>query len=87
MSKADSDYYQLLGVARNADAKTIKNAFRKLALQYHPDRNPSPAAEDQFKKIAEAYAVLSDPKKRSQYDAGVSMGGLDRSSRRLLSRN
>ena len=76
MSNVGSDYYKLLGVSRNANAKTIKDAFRKLALQYHPDRNPSPEAEDRFKKIAEAYAVLSDPKKRSQYDGGGSIGGV-----------
>jgi molecular chaperone DnaJ len=59
----------VLGVARDADQATIKDAFRKLALRYHPDRNKEPGAEDRFKEIAEAYAVLSDPKKRSEYDA------------------
>lgn len=63
------DYYEILGVARNADKKTIKNAFRKLALEYHPDRNKEPGASERFKEIAEAYAVLSDPKKRADYDA------------------
>lgn len=59
----------MLGVPKNADGKAIKDAFRKLALEYHPDRNKAPGAEERFKEIAEAYAVLSDPKKRSEYDA------------------
>ena len=59
----------MLGVARDADATAIKDAFRKLALQYHPDRNKEPGAEERFKEIAAAYAVLSDPKKRAEYDA------------------
>lgn len=63
------DYYDVLGVARDADAKRIKDAFRELALKYHPDRNKSPDAETRFKEIAEAYAVLSDPAKRAEYDA------------------
>jgi molecular chaperone DnaJ len=58
----------VLGVPKNADGKAIKDAFRKLALQYHPDRNKAPGAEERFKEIAEAYAVLSDPKKRAEYD-------------------
>ncbi len=64
------DYYEVLGVPRNADQKAIKDAFRQLALKFHPDRNKEPGAEDRFKQIAEAYAVLSDPKKRTAYDAG-----------------
>ncbi len=60
----------MLGVPRDADAKAIKDAFRTLALRYHPDRNKEPGAEERFKEIAEAYAVLSDPKKRAEYDAG-----------------
>jgi molecular chaperone DnaJ len=67
---AKRDYYEVLGVPRNADAPAIKDAFRKLAMQYHPDRNKAPGAEERFKEIAEAYAVLSDPKKRAGYDAG-----------------
>ena len=59
----------MLGVPKSADQKAIKDAFRKLALQYHPDRNKEPGAEERFKEIAEAYAVLSDPKKRGEYDA------------------
>jgi len=59
----------VLGVARDADQKAIKDAFRNLAMKYHPDRNKEPGAEERFKEIAEAYAILSDPKKRSEYDA------------------
>ncbi|HUW51251.1 MAG TPA: DnaJ C-terminal domain-containing protein [Sulfuricella sp.] len=59
----------MLGVPKNADGKAIKDAFRKLALQYHPDRNKASDAEERFKEIAEAYAILSDPKKRAEYDA------------------
>jgi len=66
---AQRDYYEVLGVASDADAPAIKDAFRRLALKYHPDRNKSPDAEERFKEIAEAYAVLSDPKKRAEYDA------------------
>jgi molecular chaperone DnaJ len=65
----DEDYYDVLGVARDADQRAIKDAFRRLALQFHPDRNKEPGAEERFKKIAEAYAVLSDPGKRADYDA------------------
>lgn len=59
----------MLGVTKDADQKAIKNSFRKLALKYHPDRNKEPDAEEKFKEIAEAYAVLSDPKKRKEYDS------------------
>ncbi|MEM7538743.1 MAG: DnaJ C-terminal domain-containing protein [Chloroflexota bacterium] len=63
------DYYQSLGVSRNASEQEIKKAFRKLAQQYHPDRNPdNPAAEQKFKEINEAYTVLSDSDKRQKYD-------------------
>lgn len=68
MASTERDYYEVLGVPRDADAKTIKDAFRQLALRYHPDRCKEPGAEERFKEIAEAYAVLSDPQKRSQYD-------------------
>jgi molecular chaperone DnaJ len=69
MAVAQRDYYDVLGVPRDADAKRVKDAFRELALKYHPDRNKAPEAEERFKEIAEAYAVLSDPKKRAEYDA------------------
>lgn len=63
------DYYAILGLDRNASEEDIKKAFRKLALQYHPDRNPGDkAAEEKFKEINEAYQVLSDPNKKAQYD-------------------
>lgn len=66
---ADEDLYAILGVPRTADADTIKKAYRKLALQYHPDKNPgNKQAEEKFKKINHAYEVLSDPKKRALYD-------------------
>ncbi len=62
------DYYEVLSVPKSASKDDIKNAYRKLALQYHPDRNKSPDAEEKFKEISEAYAVLSDDEKRAQYD-------------------
>jgi len=62
------DYYEILGVPKPASNTEIKDAYRKLALKYHPDRNKSPDAEDKFKEISEAYAVLSDDNKRKQYD-------------------
>jgi molecular chaperone DnaJ len=69
MAHEQRDYYEVLGVARDADAKAIKEAFRKLAMKYHPDRNKSADAEARFKEIAEAYAILSDPRKRADYDS------------------
>lgn len=75
MSKRD--YYEILGVAREANQEEIKKIYRKIALQYHPDRNPGDKqAEEKFKEAAEAYAVLSDPEKRAQYNQfGHSLGG------------
>jgi molecular chaperone DnaJ len=79
------DYYEVLGVVRTASEQEIKSAYRKLALQYHPDRNPNnPAAEEQFKECTEAYTVLADSEKRASYDrfghagvSGMGAGGFD----------
>ena len=77
---AKRDYYEVLGVDRNASASDIKKAYRKLAIQYHPDKNPdNKEAEEKFKEAAEAYSVLSDPDKKARYDQfgfeGVSGAG------------
>jgi len=64
----EEDYYSVLGVAKDSGKDEIKKAYRKLALKYHPDRNKEPGAEERFKKISEAYAVLSDDSKRRTYD-------------------
>ena len=73
------DYYQVLGVDKNVSQNDLKKAFKRLAIKYHPDKNPgNKEAEEKFKEAAEAYAVLSDEQQRSRYDqfghAGVGMG-------------
>lgn len=68
MATQKADYYETLSVPRNASPDDVKRAFRKLAMEYHPDRNSDPGAEARFKEINEAYEVLSDPEKRSAYD-------------------
>jgi molecular chaperone DnaJ len=66
---AKRDYYEVLGIPKNADADAIKKSYRKLAMQFHPDKNPGDkTAEDKFKEAAEAYDVLSDDDKRARYD-------------------
>jgi molecular chaperone DnaJ len=71
------DFYNVLGVSRDASAEEIKKAYRKLARENHPDRNPDdPTAEDRFKSIQEAYDTLSDPEKRKEYDSGGMFSGL-----------
>src|SRR6478736_5065292 len=77
---AKRDYYEVLGVARTATEVEVTKAYRKLAMQHHPDRNVGePEAEVRFKEVTEAYEVLKDPQKRSRYDqfghAGLNGGG------------
>jgi len=76
MAAGKRDYYEVLGVSRDADPQEMKKAYRKLAMEYHPDHNKEPDAEDKFKELSEAYGVLSDPEKRSRYDRG-GFAGLD----------
>lgn len=69
MAENKRDYYEVLGVSKDADEDTLKKAYRKLAKKYHPDANPGDKeAEAKFKEASEAYSVLSDPQKRQQYD-------------------
>src|SRR5258708_15624820 len=65
---AKQDYYKLLDVARTATEADIKKAYRRLAMKYHPDRNPDPESEHKFKEAKEAYEILCDPQKRAAYD-------------------
>jgi DnaJ-class molecular chaperone len=74
-------YYEILGIPKGSSKDEIKDAYRKLAMQYHPDRNKSPEAEEKFKEISEAYAVLSDDEKRRQFDNLGSTGFDQRYSR------
>ena len=83
------DYYEVLGISKSADESEIKKAYRKLALQYHPDKNPdNPAAEEKFKEAAAAYEVLSNAEKKSQYDrfghAGMGQGGFGGGGSRMV---
>lgn len=89
MSATKRDYYEVLGVGRDADEPALKSAYRKLALKFHPDRNPNDQeAEERFKEAAEAYSVLSDPQRRAAYDrfghqavqGAAGAGGFDSSS-------
>lgn len=67
------NYYNILNISKTADEAQIKHAYRNLAMQYHPDKNPgNKAAEERFKKITEAYSILSDPQKRKDYDLSMS---------------
>ena len=94
------DYYEVLGVEKNANADEIKKAYRKAAIKYHPDKNPGDKeAEEKFKEAAEAYDVLSNPDKRARYDqfghagmsgaagGGFSGGGFGASQWRISSRS
>ena len=80
MSSGKKDFYEVLGVPKNASDDEIRRAYKKLAIKWHPDKNPDnkKQAEEKFKEISEAYSVLSDPKKKREYDTGgVSFEGFD----------
>ena len=84
---AKRDYYDVLGVAKGADADEIKKAYRKMAIKYHPDKNQGDkAAEDKFKEAAEAYEVLSNPEKRQRYDQFGHAANAHSAKRRRLRR-
>jgi curved DNA-binding protein CbpA len=68
VTSAREDYYQVLGVPRNASTPEIRRAYRRLARRHHPDRNPQPASPARFRALADAYATLSDPSRRARYD-------------------
>jgi len=76
MAAGKRDYYEVLGVSREASQQEMKKAYRKLAMEYHPDHNSEPDAEEKFKELSEAYGVLTDEEKRSLYDRG-GFSGLD----------
>src|SRR6266404_866142 len=79
------DYYEVLGVSRTASAEELKRAYRKLALQFHPDRNPNdPQAEASFKEVNEAYEVLSDQSKRQRYDSFGHAGTVRRATQSIF---
>jgi curved DNA-binding protein len=85
---AETDYYKILGVDKTAGSADIKKAYRKLAMKYHPDHSKgNKAAEEKFKQISEAYAVLSDPEKRKQYDTFGATGFQQRFSQEDIFRN
>ena len=73
------DYYESLGINRNANEEEVRKAFRKKAMEFHPDRNKEPGADAKFKEVNEAYQILSDPNRRAKYDqfghAGVNSSG------------
>ena len=70
-----TNFYDILGVSRDASPDEIKKSYRKLSLKYHPDRNPDPSATEKYKAINEAYEVLSDAQKKQQYDMELQFGG------------
>src|SRR5260370_4184010 len=76
MNVTKRDYYEVLGVAREVDTRGLKSAYKKMAMKYHPDRNPNDLeSEEKFKEAAEAYSVLRDPQKRAAYDRYGHQGG------------